>query len=268
MQKLTSEITRYLDYLNQELGLAASIHFKETQISRFSGDVLRALLPYNTHKNPYCIAVKGQQRREKVCIHNQALVVRKCERKAEFCGVCHAGVYEYIHAIRGKKGVVGFVSVSGYRKMQPPRRSIKKSLWEKSLSCTEIPCSLCQTVIPPLCRMLGILVDMPMENSSSEYNLILQYINEHHATVSLSELCRHFCRSKSYISHMFKSTSGMSIRAYCNSVKLEVAKNLLSNTDLPITDIAFDAGFNDVSYFIALFKESFGLTPLQFRKKL
>ncbi len=268
MQKLTQEITRYLCYLNQELELSVSIHFRPEQISRFSGEVLRELLPYNTHKNPYCLSVKSQSSKEKICIHNQELVFRKCQRKTEFCGVCHAGVFEYIHAVRGKKGVVGFVSVSGFRKSQPPRRNIKRTLWEKSLACREIPRDLCQAVIPPLCRMLSVLVDMPMENAGSEYNLILQYINEHHATVSLTELCRHFCRSKSYISHMFKSTSGMTIRAYCNSVKLEVAKNLLENTDLPITDIAFDAGFNDVSYFIGLFKENFGTTPLKFKKSI
>ncbi len=266
MQGLIDEITRYLDYLNNTLNLSTSVHFERSQISRFSENVLRALLPYNTHKNPYCIMVKGQNR-EKICIRNQRLVLKKCRKEKSFCGVCHAGVYEYVHAVSGKDGTVGCVSVSGYRKAVPIRKNINKELWKKNLKQEEIPLALCETVIPPLCRMLEMLTTQPKENPSGEYNLILQYINEHHASVSLDELCRHFCRSRSYISHMFKSTSGMTIRAYCNKLKLEMAKNLLAKTDLPITEVAFDAGFNDVSYFISLFKNTYEMTPLQFRKR-
>ena len=266
MQGLIDEITHYLDYLNNTLHLSTSVHFEPLQISRFSEKVLRALLPYNTHKNPYCIMVKGQGQ-EKLCIRNQRLVLKKCRKEKNFCGECHAGVYEYIHAICGKDGTVGCVSVSGYRKAAPARKKINIELWEKNLVQEEIPLTLCETVIPPLCRMLEMLTAQPKENPSGEYNLILQYINEHHASVSLDELCRHFCRSRSYISHMFKSTSGMTIRAYCNKLKLEMAKNLLTKTDLPITEVAFDAGFNDVSYFIALFRRKFGMSPLRYRKK-
>ena len=58
----------------------------------------------------------------------------------------------------------------------------------------------------------------------------------------------------------------MNLRNYCNNLKLEDAKNLLSKTDIPITEIAFDVGFNDVSYFIQLFKNKFSTTPLKYRK--
>ena len=36
---------------------------------------------------------------------------------------------------------------------------------------------------------------------------------------------------------------------------------------MPVTDIAFECGFNNVSYFNLQFKQEFGMTPLQFRKK-
>ena len=65
----------------------------------------------------------------------------------------------------------------------------------------------------------------------------------------------------------FKKENGMSIRAYCNDLKLEDAKKLLLHTDSSVTEIAFDVGFHDASYFIFLFKKRFGLSPLQFRRK-
>jgi hypothetical protein len=54
----------------------------------------------------------------------------------------------------------------------------------------------------------------------------------------------------------------MTIRAYCNALKLEDSKTLLLTTDYSITDIALDLGFSDTSYFISLFKKKYGISPL------
>ena len=43
------------------------------------------------------------------------------------------------------------------------------------------------------------------------------------------------------------------------------AYNLLKNTDLPVTQISFDVGFSNVSYFIRSFKEKYKVTPKELR---
>ena len=53
---------------------------------------------------------------------------------------------------------------------------------------------------------------------------------------------------------------------YCNNLKLSDAKKLLLETDASVTEIALDVGFNDAAYFINLFRKSYGITPLQYRK--
>ena len=42
---------------------------------------------------------------------------------------------------------------------------------------------------------------------------------------------------------------------------------MLTITEKSVTEIAFDAGFGDVSYFINMFKKKYGVTPLKYRKK-
>ena len=59
----------------------------------------------------------------------------------------------------------------------------------------------------------------------------------------------------------------MTIKEYCNNLKLEDARKLLAETNFSVTEIAYDSGFNDVSYFISLFKEKYGTSPLKFRNK-
>ena len=161
---------------------------------------------------------------------------------------------------------VGFVSVSGFRKEKADGVMFYE-LWEEMLKKSEIPKSFLDSIIFPLCIMAGKLTEDFQEAPQDEYKLILRYINEYHTNLTLDDLCKHFARSKSHISHLFKKSSGMTIRAYANGLKLSDAKKMLKSTDLPITEIAYRAGFNDVSYFIKLFKEQFGISPLKYRKK-
>ena len=84
--------------------------------------------------------------------------------------------------------------------------------------------------------------------------------------VTLDELCGKFLRSRSYISHLFQRTCHMTLCRYCNALKLDYARTLLLASSRQVTEIALDAGFQDVSYFIALFRKTYGHTPLQYRK--
>ncbi|WP_242871169.1 helix-turn-helix domain-containing protein [Pseudobutyrivibrio sp. YE44] len=46
-----------------------------------------------------------------------------------------------------------------------------------------------------------------------------------------------------------------------------MAAYLLTNTELPVTDISADVGYNNFSYFYKIFKKEFGMTPKEYRKK-
>jgi AraC-like DNA-binding protein len=58
----------------------------------------------------------------------------------------------------------------------------------------------------------------------------------------------------------------MSIGEYINHIKMTVAANYLSTTDLNIEDIAAKVGYNYSANFSRMFKKTYGKTPLQFRK--
>lgn len=248
MQRSLDYINAYLKYLNDNCCLHTSIHFCEKRLMNLPERYLPMLLKYNNHMNPYCIHIKRGSGNFNKCIQNQKMILERQSQEG-FCRVCHAGVCEYIHPVCEKGRVVGFVAVSGY------------------LAERDIPTEACNVLIPPLAIMIEQFLERCQKEAKSEYNMILQYLNEYHTNITLLDLCRYFGRSKSYISHMFKSVSGVSIREYCNNLKLEDAKRLLENTEMSVTQISYEAGFHDVSYFINLFKRKFGLSPLQYRKK-
>ena len=67
---------------------------------------------------------------------------------------------------------------------------------------------------------------------------------------------------------MFKKESGLTLKAYCNNLKIEDAARLLYQTKISITEIAFMVGFNNFSYFINIFKKIMGMTPLEYRNSM
>jgi len=68
----------------------------------------------------------------------------------------------------------------------------------------------------------------------------------------------HLCRS-------FKKHLSTTPTAYINNLKLTYAANLLLRTDMTVTEIAFETGFDSLSYFHKRFKQSFGHTPSEHR---
>ena len=66
------------------------------------------------------------------------------------------------------------------------------------------------------------------------------------------------------MSHKFSHMFGTSFSDYCNALRLEDARRMLSLGTDSVTDVALASGFGDVSYFIRLFRESIGLSPSQY----
>lgn len=262
---LTDDIISYLGYLNKTCNLDISVNFNNEVLSLLSRKELFKFSNFNSHNNPYCIAVKGKRHID--CIHYKKSIFMSCPDNC-FCSECPAGVYEYIYPIYKNEKMIAYIAISGYRKGSSSKGCIDNALWNSALSDNQIPYKLCDTLIPPLRCMIERFYELYSGNIQKEYNLLLQFLDEYHTNITLSDVCKHFGRSSSHISHMFKNKSGMSINTYCNNLKLQDAKHLLISTDLTVTEISFTVGFNDTSYFISMFKKKFGISPLQYRKGL
>ena len=72
--------------------------------------------------------------------------------------------------------------------------------------------------------------------------------------------------SYSQLTRLFKKYFKCTITQYINQVKLNYAKELLGNTDIPVSQIAEELHFESSPHFYVLFKKHFNLTPLEYRK--
>jgi len=82
---------------------------------------------------------------------------------------------------------------------------------------------------------------------------------------TLAELASFSGLSRTYLSYIFKEVTGMRLQDYLIQVRLNKAKELLSQIDLKVKQIAYEVGFTDPNYFCRAFKKKVGLNPTNWR---
>lgn len=119
--------------------------------------------------------------------------------------------------------------------------------------------------------MYGILDRLMGE--SKEKNILepaVKYMERHYRDEGLSNtrLARQLNISEVYFRKLFKEKYGTTPHKYLLNLRLERAKQLLSDRALPVTLIAEECGFSGVYHFCKAFKENVGQTPTAYRRSL
>ncbi len=106
--------------------------------------------------------------------------------------------------------------------------------------------------------------------SSSKHNKvseIAQYLTMNYArNDSLDKLAKDFYISKYYMCKSFKEVTGFTMKEYVNMLKIKEAEKYLIETDWKVTDIAEKVGYESITYFERVFKDTMRMSPLKFRK--
>ena len=109
---------------------------------------------------------------------------------------------------------------------------------------------------------------LPIDGMSKDVFQCVQYISKHtNEPLRVNDVADHIGKSRSYIIRKFQSELGFGISAFIMRCKLEEAKNLLTFTDKSLSEISNYLCFSSQAYFQNVFKKSYGVTPLQYRKK-
>lgn len=99
--------------------------------------------------------------------------------------------------------------------------------------------------------------------------VVISFLSENvRERVSLNDICDRMKCSRSFLCKVFKSQTGKTIFSYFNQMKIEEATNMLTETDMSISDIAYSLGFSETKYFDYLFKKYIGETPKAFKKRV
>jgi len=107
------------------------------------------------------------------------------------------------------------------------------------------------------------------ENPETKFlQKVIKLVNEEisNATFGASDLASKLHLSESQVYKKLKAITDKSTAVFIRSIRLQKAKELLQTTNKTISEIAYEVGFNDPSWFSRAFKEEFGFAPSDFLK--
>jgi|GEM_PF-3477049 len=106
------------------------------------------------------------------------------------------------------------------------------------------------------------------EESLEMVRSIASFVEAHYAkNIRTSDIAASIGFSPSRACHAFRRATGKTISRFLHEVRIQRAKNLLLMSNRRITAIAYEVGYNDLSYFNRWFRTITGLSPSDFRKR-
>lgn len=96
----------------------------------------------------------------------------------------------------------------------------------------------------------------------------ISYMEDHYLEpLSREQIAAKSNISERHLNRIFQSYYQTTPFAYLLRLRLEHARTLLKDTNLPVTSISFGSGFNDSNYFTRLFTRAYGLSPKRYRQR-
>lgn len=110
-------------------------------------------------------------------------------------------------------------------------------------------------------------INRQSENRDEKHK-ILTYLDTHYhkPDMCLGTLADRFKLSQAHISRIIKAHTGMTYGAYIEQLRMNRAKELLENGEMPVKDIAYNLGYENQSTFMKAFKRFYHVPPTSFRQ--
>lgn len=88
-----------------------------------------------------------------------------------------------------------------------------------------------------------------------------------HDNLTLKNIAQQFAFSPNYLGHLFKEETGQGFSEMLTELRMKRARELLKDPKVKIYEVAGQVGYRYMPYFSRQFKETFGMTPMEFRKR-
>ncbi|MFC5449202.1 response regulator [Paenibacillus aestuarii] len=125
--------------------------------------------------------------------------------------------------------------------------------------------------VEQLLKRLDQFIQDQREQAPTDENTmqkVLAYLQTHYAdNLNMAVVSNHFSLNYSYFSQAFHEYSGESFSNYVRRLRLDKAKELLVHSDLKVYEISDQVGFENVKHFTRLFKDTEGITALEYRRQ-
>ncbi len=263
------EIVTVLEELNKISGFRISLHDADyTEIAA-----------YPENMNLFCAAVHQNSEEHKKCVECDRAACLTAQKSGEtYIYRCRHGLTEAVSPLYHFGTLTGFLMMGQVATSEDDKKTAKGALdmllpssEDKEKVTEKIPILDAEMVssyvkIMTICAEYLTLSNAVSAQKSSVAERAKRYINKNiDKKFSIADICAFLECSKSTLLTTFKRTYGVTVNTYITDRKLDKAKALLSSNKKSISDIAYECGFSDQSYFSKVFSKKFGTPPSEYR---
>lgn len=109
------------------------------------------------------------------------------------------------------------------------------------------------------------LVNQDKYNISTVKNMLI-FCNSHYSEpITISDVADHLHISRSHVAHIFRNKLNTSFSQYINDKRMSLACDILKNTHMSVTEVAFSSGFSSLRTFNRIFSQHMGCSPREYR---
>jgi AraC-like DNA-binding protein/ligand-binding sensor protein len=241
----------------------------------------------------YCALVRSASEglRRCVCPVSDITLIEHVKRTHKPCFTyCHAGLVDFAFPLTTSESSI--VLAGGQFLFEPLSKKKQECLLDKvsdlplpreelrkqSKSIPIIPLTTIKSIIAlittipehfPERDVIEILSKLSGHSSPKHEKIkkVISFLKSHYRDQhSLQEIASEVGLSPYYLAHIFPQELGLSVMQYRTQLRMAVAKEMLKNTKVSITRIAYDLGWNDSNYFSLVFRKETGQSPRSFRQ--
>jgi len=137
--------------------------------------------------------------------------------------------------------------------------------FDRLLSMLEILNELEQSTDFKILNAEGFSVETKVEDNS-RINMVFNYVKDHfHEPIALEDIAALVSMTEPSFCRYFKKITNKTFTKFVNEYRLVHASKLLAEKPMSITEICFESGFNNFSYFNKSFREFTGKSPSEYR---
>jgi AraC-like DNA-binding protein len=118
----------------------------------------------------------------------------------------------------------------------------------------------------------NLLAGLSFSNSlsskeSERINVVYNYLKGHHLQkITLDDISNEMNMSSDTFCRFFKKTFNTSFFTFLNEYKVSISSKMLIDTDLSVSEIGYNVGYNNLTFFHRQFKKHLGMSPSKYRK--
>ena len=241
------------------------------------------------NQNPFCRGLNLKHGTCEECKQEQKLILSRSNIQT-YTHTCFAGLKETSVPIRLGKETIAFLKTgqvftekSSAAHAHNIRKVLASSGYSKAEQTEAIEVHLNTPVFDELqyrsmitllnivsLQLAELLNRLILESQPQEPELISKakkYITDRiDEKISLAEIAREVNVSSFYFCKLFKQSTGMTLTEFTNRHRIELAKNELKQSTKPITEIAYEVGFQSLSQFNRSFCKFAGESPREYRQ--